>query len=114
MNRTLVSQISSLVTARHNCEQSSNHEWHIKHTKTILTLVQQLPSGSGWDNGTRIDLARSTPEHLVFYGSFHHMNDGGYYDGWTDEYEIHVRPSLAFGIDLKITGRNRNEIKENN
>ena len=39
------------------------------------------------------------------------MNDAGSYDGWTD-HVITVRPSLAFGFELKISGPNRNDIKE--
>jgi hypothetical protein len=39
------------------------------------------------------------------------MDDVGYYDGWT-EHTLTVRPSLAFGIDLKFSGRNRNQIKD--
>ena len=52
----------------------------------------------------------STPDKLVFYTSFHHMNDNGFYDGWT-EHTVTVRPSLQFGFNMKISGQNRNEIK---
>jgi hypothetical protein len=38
------------------------------------------------------------------------MNDAGYYDGWTDHIVI-VSPSFD-GIDIKISGRNRNDIKD--
>ncbi len=47
----------------------------------------------------------------MFSTSFHHMNDGGMYDGWT-EHAVTVKPSLAYGIVLKIGGRNRNDIKD--
>ena len=33
------------------------------------------------------------------------------YDGWTN-HTLTVRASLQFGIDLTISGRNRNQIKE--
>ena len=36
-------------------------------------------------------------------------DDVGMYDGWT-EHELHVTPSFG-GIDLRITGRDRNETK---
>jgi hypothetical protein len=39
------------------------------------------------------------------------MNDNGMYDGWTT-HQVIVTPSLAFGFTLKITGRDRNQIKD--
>lgn len=69
-----------------------------------------LPSGSGIDNGTKIDLDKSSPEKIVLEFGYHRMNDAGYYDGWTEHSAV-IKPSLAFGLDLKITGRNRNQIK---
>jgi len=39
------------------------------------------------------------------------MNEHGFYDGWT-EHRITVKPSLAFGFELTISGRDRNEIKD--
>jgi hypothetical protein len=38
------------------------------------------------------------------------MNDGGFYDGWT-EHTVVVTPSFR-GINLRISGRDRNQIKE--
>ena len=73
--------------------------------------MDDLPSGSGWDCGTKLDYEKSNPDKLVFYGSYHHMNENGMYDGWT-EHTIIVTPSLAFGFDVKITGRDRNDIKD--
>lgn len=87
--------------------QTGIGEWIEK----FLAAAEILPSGSGIDAGTTIDLAASTPDRIVLTMSFHHMNDGGFYDGWTD-HTIVVRPSLAFGVDLRVTGRNRNEIKD--
>lgn len=112
---TVYRLIASSVDARARCllTMDTHGEWFHKHTETIEQLVRDfLPSGSGWDNGTKIDWDNSTGEKLVFFGSFHHMNDGGYYVGWTN-HAITVRPSLIHGITLSISGRNRNDIKEN-
>ena len=46
----------------------------------------------------------------MLYTHFHHMNDGGFYDGWT-EHSVVVTPSLVYGFDTRITGRDRNDIK---
>lgn len=95
-----------------NCLSTGNTEWQCRHSETILQIVENcLPSGSGIDCGTKIDLDASTPDKLVFDVQYHHMNDGGYYDGWT-QHQVIVTPSLGFDFNLRITGPNRNEIKE--
>lgn len=43
--------------------------------------------------------------------SHHHMNDVGFYTGWT-HHKFVVKPSLQFGFELKVGGRNRNGIKD--
>ena len=70
-----------------------------------------MPSGSGWDNGTKIDLDKSDSEKLVFYGGFHHMDEDGYYTTWT-KHTITVTPSLQNDIDIKIGGKSYGDIKE--
>jgi hypothetical protein len=82
-----------------------------ERARQIREALDMLPSGSGWDCGTKLDESKSTPQKLVLYGSYHHMNDGGYYDGWS-EHTIVVTPHLAQGFQIKITGRDRNDIKE--
>jgi len=90
----------------------TNEEWGAKHEKRALDLVHEhFPHGSGFDSGTTLDLDVSTEEKIVFSTSFHHMNQHGSYDGWT-EHTVTVRPSLAFGFRLTISGPNRNEIKD--
>ena len=88
-------QFASLVGARLNCIAKNNGEWKARHEETIEHLVKTyLPSGSGWDLGTKIDLDKSSADKLVFYGSFHHMNEAGMYDGYS-EHTITLSPSLA-------------------
>jgi hypothetical protein len=67
------------------------------------------PSGSGIDCGTTL-ASDSTAQKLIFDVSFHHMDKMGGYDGWT-EHKVIVTPSLAMDYDLRITGKNRNDIK---
>ncbi len=73
--------------------------------------TRYMPSGSGFDEGTILETSRSTSEKLVFSTKFHHMNDTGYYNGWT-YHEVIVTPSLQFGLLLTIRGVNRNDIKD--
>lgn len=75
------------------------------------TAKNHLPSGSGFDTGTQVDLDKSSGTQLVLVTSFHHMNDAGYYDGWT-EHVVRVKPHLVFGFTLTVIGPNRNDIKD--
>ena len=107
----LYQRLSGALRAMHNCQESKNIEWEAKHHDTIIALQEHIPHGSGLDNSTELDLENSTPEKLVFAADFHHMNGDGYYIGWTD-HTVVVKASLQFGIDVKVTGRDRNQIKE--
>ncbi len=112
MNGKLYAVLASLVQARANCAESHNEEWFVRHTERALKLVSEyMPSGSGIDNGTKLDIDISGPNKLVFLTSYHHMNDCGYYDGWT-EHTVIVTPSLQHGFEVRITGRDRNDTKE--
>ena len=110
MARYLYSEIAAAVEARRNCVASGNKEWFEHWTERIRELARLLPHGSGIDGGTLVDLDASHAEKLVLTTSFHHMNDGGYYDGWTD-HVVTVTPSFR-GINLRISGRDRNQIKD--
>lgn len=104
--------LASAIRARENCAESGNTIWHDRWEERIQSIMHDTaPSGSGIDNGTELDFGKSTAERLVFYTSFHHMDDAGCYDGWT-EHTITVRPSLQFGIAVSVSGRNRNDIKD--
>ena len=107
-----VEKIAQAIQARTNCEQSGNIEWYKRWTDTLEKIAKDiLPSGAGIDCGTTIDLDRSKPERLVLVTSYHHMNDGGCYDGWT-EHEVIITPSFVGGLAVRITGRDRNQIKD--
>lgn len=110
----LYSELASLVLARQNCIAANprNTEWEKRHTEIILKYVDRyFPHGSGFDSGTTLDLNASHSEKLVFLTSYHHMDDNGFYDGWTS-HTVVVTPSLWCEFHIRITGRNRNEIKD--
>lgn len=108
--RTLAAIISSAVQALSNCKQSGN-PW-ANNWEDNLNWIERnlLPSGSGIDNGTRIEIDDCKPDRIVLSAGFHHMNEGGFYDGWT-EHKITLRPAFD-GIDIAVSGRNRNDIKD--
>lgn len=102
---------ASALDAHLCCVKHDNNEWASKHLDTIRRLDDCMPHGSGLDNKTGLIIEESTPEKLVFGADYHHMNDGGMYDGWT-EHRVIVTASLQFEISIKVTGRNRNDIKD--
>lgn len=111
-SRPLFQHLAARVNAIANCKRAGNKEWIARHAAVIRGLVREyMPSGSGIDSGTRFRSDLSRDSLLAFETSFHHMHDGGAYDGWT-EHMVRVRPCLMFGFTLSISGPNRNDIKE--
>lgn len=111
--RPLYKQIAICLESLANCLASNNAEWRARWESNAEDLTLNfMPSGSGIDCGTKLDIDASLAQgKLVFTLSYHHMNENGMYDGWTEHKAI-VSPSLAHGFELKITGRDRNQIKE--
>jgi hypothetical protein len=77
----------------------------------IDKLAEEFPHGSGFNNGCSIDLEKSNGEKIVIKTAFHHMDENGYYDGWT-EHEVVITSSLRYGFNVRVTGKNKNDIKE--
>lgn len=74
-------------------------------------LMEDAPSGSGFDCGTEFCLEKSSGNKLVFVTTYHHMNHAGYYVGWT-EHKVIITPSFFCDYDMRITGKNKNDIKD--
>jgi hypothetical protein len=103
--------ISQMLAGLAKCERTNNQEWLVKWKQEIEAICEnELPSGSGIDTGTKLNFAKSTPDKLVFHVAYHHMNDGGYYDGWTN-HTVTVRPTFG-SVKLSISGPNRNDVKD--
>lgn len=70
-----------------------------------------MPSGSGINAGIKFSVDLSTyNKRLVWVFGYHHMNEDGYYDGWTD-HKLVVKPAFG-GFSFHISGRNRNQVKD--
>lgn len=94
--------------------------WAHKHEDRINELcTAYLPHGGGIDDMPRLFLLeefekdQAIPYDKLTIGdaNYRHRNDNGDYDGWT-YHRVIVTPSLQFGFNLRITGRNRNGIKD--
>jgi hypothetical protein len=106
--RALALAIGAYIT----CVNKGNTEWEAKHLEYLNSIAKNfLPHGSGFDSGSKIDTRASTGEKIIITTSYHHMDDNGAYDGWTD-HTITVRPSLMLDFSLTISGRDRNGFKE--
>lgn len=109
--RNLAETIAGLCGARKRCIAANNTDWERNHTAELLRIGDELlPSGSGIDCGTTIDLDASSDEKIVLACEYHHTNDVGYYDGWSS-HRITITPSFM-GLNIKISGRDRNLIKD--
>lgn len=106
--KTRLQWIAHHLQAIDNCKRSGNDEWIAKHSESIGELLESAPSGSGFDAGTQI--GPWSAARIIFETSFHHMNDAGMYDDWT-EHNVIVTPAFN-GFDIRVTGRNRNDIKD--
>lgn len=106
MKRTIPQAIAQRVQALEHCpEHAASH-----HREALQNLARLLPSGSGFDRGTSIDIDNSRPSRLVLETAFHHMDDNGFYCGWTNHLVI-VTPCFE-GFDVRVTGRNYRQIKD--
>lgn len=112
MEKVNLKNLSQAISWYHNLKTDPTKMDQFKSdcTQRIRNEVNKLPSGSGLDTGVKLDLDRSSAEKLVFDTEFHHLNENGYYDGWT-QHTVTVTPSFD-GFNLKISGRDRNGIKD--
>jgi hypothetical protein len=102
-----INQIGNL--EKFNTPESLNMALKVEELVENMVL-EYLPRGSGFDKGTKINWDESNENKLVFETAFHHINERGYYNGWT-EHKVIITPNLMFGFNIKIAGKNREEIK---
>lgn len=109
--RKFYSELAQTIQWYNDTLDGTKDEWNHIAEHDILNLEKQLPSGSGINNGSKVNLKLSTSQKIVIDTAFHHMDENGYYDGWT-EHKIIITPCLKYGYNIKVTGRNRNQIKD--
>lgn len=107
--KTVIQALVEAFDAKERCLKSGNSEWEQRWDDRVVQLIRLLPSGSGIDNGTKVISVTATK--LVLQADFHHMNDAGMYDGWT-EHQLIFKPRLDGYLDVRVTGRDRNDIKD--
>lgn len=109
---TLAEYLAGKVQARVNCLRNGNMEWEQRHFRDVQTAVENyMPHGSGFDMGVGLDWQKSHAARLVFFTSYHHMDEGGGYDGWSD-HAVTIVPLFGGDFDVRVGGRDRNSIKD--
>ena len=78
-------------------------EFKIEKMDKLDELSNLLPSGSGIDSGCTIDEEKSTRNKIVIHSSFHHMDENGFYCGWS-EFTVTAIPDFMNDFNLKIVG----------
>ena len=109
--RRFYSELAQAIQWYNDTADGKKDDWNQKAEEKIRELEKQLPYGSGFDNGSKVNLIMSKPQRIVIDTAFHHMDENGYYDRWT-EHQVIVTPCLKYGYSLRITGRNRNQVKD--
>lgn len=106
--------IATAAASMKRCQNTGNKVWADRWAARLTHIERELlPSGSGIDSGTKINWSATGGAEIALNCSFHHMDEHGTYDGWTD-HTVRVRPCFEHpGFTIHdITGVNRNEIKE--
>jgi hypothetical protein len=107
---TVIQKIARLVQAYHNCIKTNNDYGNI-HLSNLEKIEQNyLPSGSGFNSGTKIDIKNSKINKVILLTSYDNMDENGYYDKYLD-YKIIIKP-LFDTIDIQVIGSNYNQLKD--
>lgn len=106
-----ICEFSGILSAYQSCKKSGNTFYEVIYEDRLNAIIDLLPHGSGIDSGMKFLWDESNGQKLVFSCDFHHMDENGYYDGWS-EHKVIITPSFPFGFDIRVTGRDRNGIKE--
>lgn len=111
--RPLYEQLAIAADALAVCQRASyTTPWEAVWQDRLEYLAKNhMPSGSGFDCGTRVMLDECSRNKLVFITDYHHMDQHGGYSGWTT-HKITIRPSFIHGFDIVVGGRDRNDTKD--
>lgn len=101
---TAASTLAICTRARRTC----NPDWSAAHQERIdHVLGKWLPHGSGFDQTPELAEDATKPGVVVLKVPYHHMNEHGFYDGWS---VYTVRACATFdGHDVRVTGGRKAE-----
>lgn len=102
MKQPLYQAMAQTFAAYKGCIDMGNSDYETIHRDKLDMMAREyLPSGSGVDNGTTIDVDRCTLDSMVLRFGWHYMNEDGYYCGWIN-FVVGITASLRWGFDVQI------------
>lgn len=105
-----IGRLVSRIKGGLHIQDPERRQEYLDQTQSELErMMKELPSGGGFNDGTRIDMDKSSITKLVFLTAYHHMSEAGYYTRWT-HHNVKVFPTF-FGIDLTVSGPDHDGIK---
>lgn len=99
---------SEASTAAGNCVGDTTKFWKQRWFDRMKQLEDLLPHGSGIDD--RIFIDSCTDRRITGHFDFHHMNGGGFYDGWVG-YTFTVVATFN-GIDVALRGQDKDGLRD--
>ena len=102
----IASEIYRLQNALENNRQDIAENCYTNFEK----LEHCLPSGSGINNGCKIDFQRSKADKIVINFSYDFMRNGSY-DG-KFYFTLKAMPSFIYAVDIHISGRDKQGVKD--
>ncbi len=111
MAKKVYEEMAQILTAIENCKKSNNETWLSRYQENLEQIIEDfLPHGSGIDSGVKISEKAKSNKIVLEFG-YHHMNENGFYNGWT-YHELIITPNLAFGYDVRMTGPDKSNVKD--
>jgi hypothetical protein len=102
MNRKIYEHIANIA---YQINKSSSEYWKDIWEQDLEHLERNyLPSGSGFDAGCSINLVETKVNRLVIDFDYHHMDQNGYYNGWSHN-QLILTASLVWDFDIRIVNR---------
>ena len=95
----LYQELASLLKWR----KTVNEEYQKQLEDKLDILTNYLPSGSGFDDGSVVDVNKSNNNKIIIHSAYHHLDNNGFYDGWSN-FSIIIKPDLMFGFTLTLIG----------
>lgn len=108
MENTLANEFAFTILQIKNCRNSKNHEFLNIAEQRLSRLTKDFIE-SGPIESVYCSIDDSSLEKIVFHVTFHHMNDLGYYCGYT-EHKVTIRQTFI-GLCVTVSGQNKRDCK---
>lgn len=98
---TLACRIAYIAEALDIAERNRNHPWIEKWEAELEQLENMLPHGSGLDGVVEIDRSATSSDKITIVFDYHHMDEFGGYQGWSEWRLVVSADLLGLTYDLE-------------